>query len=732
MSKIFLSLIFHNHQPVGNFNAVFAEAFEKAYRPLTNCLDRHPNIKVTMQFTGPLIDWLKEHQPAYLEHVASQVARGQLEILSGGYYEPILSMLQDADKLGQIRKMNDTVEEIFGTKPRGMWLAERIWEPHFAKPINEAGIDYTVIDDAHFKAAGFTPDQLFGYFVTEEQGYPLKLLPTQTKLRYLIPWRPVSEVIGWLREQANERNVPGKPPAWAIMGDDGEKFGLWPQTYQSIWGEKWMDQFLDAIENNSHWIETIHPQSYIDQYPAWGRAYIPTASYMEMGEWALPSPQSYYLRDLREQYEQQLEYIPEWDDLKRQEYENILQFLSGSFWRNFLVKYPEINHMHKRGLALSKRLHALPDTPERQAALEALWASQCNGAYWHGVFGGVYLFHIRAANYGNIIGAEAIADELEGKSGLWLEQTDFNADSYDEILASNGQLAIVVEPAQGGMITELDYRPLFYNLLNIMSRHPEGYHIQIREAAETNMLMTPEDDRNQFEGEPVRAKEKGLEKHIHIDWHRHGMLLDHFFATDVHLQNFVEAKYNERGDFTNQTYQVEHSQSGDQISITLWREGGVWLHGVHQPVLVRKTIILHKNTSELNAYYEVINKGDTPLKTRFGVETSLGFDGGDNRDHHYIKFADEWHGLGDVAEFHEVRDYSVVSERYGFEVNVALSETAEIWHYPLAPITLSEGGFERVHQGMVALQWWHLNLGINESWEAHIKIGIEKRPPMKD
>ena len=728
MTKIYLSLVFHNHQPVGNFHSVFAEAFEKAYHPLTNCLDRHPNIKVTMQFTGPLIDWLKEHQPAYLDQVAGQVARGQLEILSGGYYEPILSMLQDADKLGQIRKMNETVEEIFGTKPRGMWLAERIWEPHFAKPIREAGIDYTIIDDAHFKAAGFTPEQLFGYFVTEEQGYPLKLLPTQTKLRYLIPWRSVGEVIGWLREQADERHIDGKSPVWAIMGDDGEKFGLWPQTYQSIWGEKWMDQFFDALESNSHWIETIQPQSYLEQFPAWGRAYIPTASYMEMGEWALPSPQSYYLRDLREQYQQQLEYIPQWDDLKRQEYENILQFLRGSFWRNFLVKYPEINQMHKRGLALSKRLHALPDTPEKQAALEALWASQCNCAYWHGVFGGVYLFHIRSANYSNIIGAEVIADELEGRTGLWYEKTDFNADSYNEILASNGQLAIVVEPAQGGMITELDYRPLFYNLLNIMSRHPEGYHIQIREAAETNMLMTPEDDRSQFEGEPVRAKEKGLEEHIHTDWHRHGMFLDHFFGEGAHLHNFVQAQYPEEGDFTNQWYKVQEEQTAEQISIILTREGGVWANGVHQPVLVRKTIVLEKNASHLIANYEVINKGDAPLQTRFGIETAMGFDGGDNRDYHYLRHGDDWHGLGDAAEFDDVTNYEVMSERHGFAVHLELSRAAHVWHYPLAPITLSEGGFERVHQGIVLLQWWHLNLGKNETWQTSVKVAIVPRP----
>lgn len=724
MAKIYLSLVFHNHQPVGNFDFVFEEAFEKAYKPLTNSLDRHPGLKISMHFTGPLLDWLQENQPDYLKRVAAQVERGQLEILSGGYYEPILSMLPDEDKIGQIHKMNAAVKDIFGAEPKGMWLAERIWEPYFAKPIHEGGLDYTIIDDSHFKAAGFVPEELFGYFVTEEQGHPLKLIPTQTKLRYLIPWRTVSEVIGWLHEQADQRPIPGKPPVWAVMGDDGEKFGLWPQTYDSVWEQGWMDQFFEALEHNEHWIETVHPSDYIDRYQAWGRAYLPTASYMEMGEWALPSPQSWILRDLREQYEQQLEYIPDWDQDKREEIENILQFLRGSFWRNFLVKYPEINQMQKRGVALSKRVHVLPDSPEKQQALDHLWAAQCNCAYWHGVFGGIYLFHIRSANYANLIQAERIIEKAEGKESLWFDKIDFNADSYDEILVANGILMGVIEPAVGGILTELDYRPENYNLINIMSRHPEGYHIQIREAAQTNMLMTPGDDPQNFEGEPIRAKEKGLEDRIFIDWHRRGMFVDHFLGEGTTLENFESVQYPEQGDFANQAYEVSVKQTGDQIIVTLSRDGAVWRGDYRHPVRVEKQFIFTNDTAAVEAQYNVSNLGTGHFNSRFGVETALGYDGGNNRDYHYIRNGEDWHGLGETGGFDELDHYQVVSERHGFNVNVTLSQAGTLWHFPLAPITLSEGGFERVHQGMVILQSWQLNLEPGETWTGSIKIAL--------
>lgn len=721
MSQIYLSLVLHNHQPVGNFDFIFQDAFDKAYLPLLDALERHPKIVVGMHFTGPLLDWLLAKQADYLKRVALLVQRGQVEILSGAYYEPILAMLQDEDKIGQIEKQNQVVQEIFGTQASGMWLAERIWEPHLAKPIHQAGIEYTILDDTHFTAAGFSNEDLFGYFVTEEQGAALKLVPSQTKLRYLIPWRPVDEVIEWLREQAQQRQSPGKPPVWAVIGDDGEKFGMWPMTYDSIWGKGWLEDFFAALDENADWLTLIKPGDYVRQFKARGTAYVPTAAYAEMNEWALPSPDSWYLRDLREGYELQLESIPEWDQNKREELERVLRFARGSFWRNFLVKYPEINHMQKRGLALSKRIHALPPSPLRDKALDELWASQCNCGYWHGVFGGVYLFHIRSAIYTHIIEAEKLLDQ---QTGIWLEQSDFNADSYDEVLTGNGPLSLVIEPAVGGILTELDYRPASYNLLNVMTRHPEGYHIQIREAAATNMLMVPGDSPNKFEGEPVRAKERGLEKFIYEDWHQRGMFVDHFLGEQTTLHGFESVQYPEQGDFANQQYEVSIEEQSDHLSIRLIRHGNVWIGTRQLPVSVEKVLKLVQGESKLQASYRVTNRGDMLLQGRFGVEMALGFDGGDNREYCYMDIAGNQVGMGESGESLGIRSYEAVSKLRQFRVQIDLSNAATLWRFPLAPISLSESGFGRVHQGIVSMPWWDLKLGPNEAFNVEIGLAI--------
>ncbi|MDA2917599.1 hypothetical protein MYX64_12310, partial [Nitrospinae bacterium AH_259_B05_G02_I21] len=124
----------HNHQPVGNLDFVMEGAYRQAYLPFLEVLERHPAICMTLHWSGPLIDWLEEARPDYLKRARALVERGQIEVLSGGYYEPILPIIPDRDKVGQIEKLTSKVEELFGTRPEGMWLAERVWEPSLPKP----------------------------------------------------------------------------------------------------------------------------------------------------------------------------------------------------------------------------------------------------------------------------------------------------------------------------------------------------------------------------------------------------------------------------------------------------------------------------------------------------------------------------------------------------------------------------------------------------------------------
>ena len=92
MKNITLLIGIHCHQPVGNFDHVFHRAFNDCYLPLIKTLKKHPKVRFAMHYSGPLIEWLESNEKSYLDEVGEMVERKQVEMMSGGFYEPILAV----------------------------------------------------------------------------------------------------------------------------------------------------------------------------------------------------------------------------------------------------------------------------------------------------------------------------------------------------------------------------------------------------------------------------------------------------------------------------------------------------------------------------------------------------------------------------------------------------------------------------------------------------------------
>ena len=143
------------HQPLGNFPWVFQDAYEKSYQPLLETISKYPEIKVNLHITGPLLLWLKENQPEYINLICELYKKKQIEIVGGGFYEPILAILPEADRLKQIQMTIHWWESNYGITPHGLWLAERVWTPDLPRTLAKAGIEFVFIDDYLFRMAGF-------------------------------------------------------------------------------------------------------------------------------------------------------------------------------------------------------------------------------------------------------------------------------------------------------------------------------------------------------------------------------------------------------------------------------------------------------------------------------------------------------------------------------------------------------------------------------------------------
>src|SRR2546425_5344024 len=456
--KFHLSLLIHAHQPCGNFEHVLEKAYDSSYLPFIEHLEKHPKVHLGLHYSGPLLTWIEQHRPEYFVRLKKLVQSGQVELIGGGFYEPILVSIPPEDQFEQITRLACYLEAHFGARPSGAWLAERVWEPQLPAALAAANVAYTLVDDMHFLCAGFEPEELFGAYVAEDQGKTVWLYPGQKALRYLIPFGKVADVITYLRDAASLH-----PGGVAAMGDDMEKFGVWPGTHEHCYKDGWLSDFFTALEANSDWLEVSTPVDYLETHSALGRADLPTASYTEMMEWALPTR-------VRQRYHEVLKEFS-----ARPE---VLSFIRGGSWRGFFRKDPESNLLHKKMLRVSARIAATPASPDRSKSpdqlpqpRDLLLRAQCNDTYWHGIFGGIYAPHLRTDPWRNLIRAEAIADrQTPGALVPRVELLDYDADGANELLITSPEAQALLKPSDGGTIAALDFRPAAATLVNSILR----------------------------------------------------------------------------------------------------------------------------------------------------------------------------------------------------------------------------------------------------------------------
>jgi len=704
MKKINFLFGIHNHQPVGNFDFVFEEAYQKSYLPFIEVLKNHPQIRIAIHFSGILLDWINAHHPDYMSKLQGMVEQGQLEILTGGFYEPILAVIPKADRLGQIKKLTATVKEIFGYQARGMWLAERIWEPTLPSTLYESGVEYTILDDTHFKYAGLRDEDLRGYYLTEDLCNTVRLFPISKRLRYTIPFEEPQATIDHLRSLVSEDSN-----AIVVFADDGEKFGVWPNTYDHVYTNGWLDRFFSEIEQNLDWINIMHFSEAVDRIKPLGRIYLPTASYAEMGEWSLFSrAQQQFVEFERYLHEQGV-------------FEQNGVFVRGGFWRNFLAKYREVNDMHKKMIYVSKQIWQKPEGERKNlyAAMDHVWAAQCNCPYWHGVFGGIYLSHIRDAIYRHLIEAEKELDRLDG-SGRKLPRIivkDLNVDGYDEVLLETSTLNAYFDLKAGGMLYELDYKPLAKNILDTMTRRHEAYHQQLDRA----ITADQQNGETASIHDLVLAKEPDLKSKLHYDFYDRKALIDHFIPANTSLPDFAAARYEERGNFVNQPYRLTNQkETKNGLEIQLQREGQV--NGA--PVRVLKQITLNNTDGKMRIDYELSNLSNREIDTVFGVEFNFGLQAGHADDRYYYlqngKPDDPYldsSGILEETDFIGLRD-----DWRRLDIGVQSNQPARIWRFPIETISLSEGGFERVYQSSAVLFSWAIKR--IKTWQVEIVLNV--------
>jgi len=707
--KFHLTLLIHAHQPCGNFEHVLEKAYDSSYLPFIEHLEKHPKVHLGLHYSGPLLAWIEKHRPEYFARLKELVQAGQVELVGGGFYEPILVSIPPEDQYEQITRLGAYLEKHFGRLPSGAWLAERVWEPQLPTALGAANVAYTLVDDMHFLAAGFEPEELFGAYLAEDRGKTVSLYPGQKALRYLIPFGKVEDVIAYLRDAASVH-----PDGVAAMGDDMEKFGVWPGTHDHCYKDGWLSDFFTALEENSDWLTVSTPGGYLETHAPLGRADLPTASYTEMMEWALPTR-------VRQRYHEVLkEFSPR---------PEVLCFLRGGSWRGFFRKYPESNLLHKKMLRVSARIASAPvrhdgskTNDELLQARDLLLRAQCNDAYWHGIFGGIYAPHLRTDPWRNLIRAEAIADrQIPGALVPRVELLDYDADGTNELLFTSLEAQVLLKPGDGGTIAALDFRPAAATLVNSILRRPEAYHTRLREAA-----GKPATGAVASIHEQTRVKEPGLERFLRYDrWPRHAFRVLIFDPARTHA-DYEALELREDPGFAGGAFTVKSSAPHEA---ELFRSDS--LTPLEKSESVTPKLLLLKQYSfspALNAFEaaceitlkfkEVLEK---PLAV--GIESVINLLAPTEPD----RFFETPLGKKNLR-FSGSMPGPILRMEDGWQrVRVSLHAplVEEFWVSPIETVSESEEGFERVYQGSQILAVWHPPLTTQKTWSTHLVWRIE-------
>jgi alpha-amylase len=444
-----------------------------------------------------------------------------------------------------------------------------------------------------------------------------------------------------------------------------------------VYDEGWLDQFFSALEREQAWLKTERFHDYVGMTRPLASVYLPCGSYEEMLEW------------------------------------------SGGYFRNFFTKYPEANAMQQKMLRVSHQLQkvhssefivqsatakslkgkkksqlATRNSRLLQQAQQELYTGQCNCAYWHGVFGGLYLTHLRRAVYTHLINADALLNKALGQASSVMS-VDADGDGQEELSLTTPTMQMVVDPAKGATVTEWSLYGPRINLLDTLSRRLEPYHEKLRAKQLTGVAASGQTPASIHD--LLSVKEDNLAAYLIYDTHRRSAFLDYALQGMPTLQEVVRSTWAERQLWPSGPFQLEPSAPGarntQSLDVTMVRAIG--------DGFLRKTIQLAMR-QPIVTYRYAVDKLSVPV---VGLEFNLAL-----RDERY---------LARPQEFHRIDSFRVDEPGVGVSLELSMESPATLFVFPIETVSESEEGLERTYQGLALVCLW--SLSGSRSWASSLK-----------
>lgn len=414
-------------------NADYKSVYENYFKPLGTYLYAHPEIPFAFYFTGTQFDLIKQKNPEFIEILRKLYNRKQIELLGGGYYNPVFPILFPLDRTGQVELLSSTIRKALGKRPRGVVLCASAWDPSLVTSFETCGMEYVELD------VSLLPKEknLYLPLIVSDRGKSLKVISLNTEF---VP-------------QKNEtpdnfikriKSAVDKTSKIESEYSDSDKIITIPMVKESMdvfLQKEWLEDFMNLINTKySDLIKLDLPANCIKDSNSFVPSYIHAGISAEIAKWAL------------EPYKQ--------TEIKANSSVNIYDFMQ---------TYKRSQALYNRMIFVSLLVNQCKgDKMRKKTAREYLWAAQTGDAYVCKSSGILVNSQERQNAYRKLTDAEKLVRECE-EFHESVTSYDYNCDGFNEYLCRMDKFNACINP-RGGCIFELDVMKKSGNYADNMSR----------------------------------------------------------------------------------------------------------------------------------------------------------------------------------------------------------------------------------------------------------------------
>ncbi len=324
--------------------------------------------------------------------------------------------------------------------------------------------------------------------------------------------------------------------------------------------------------------------------------------------------------------------------------------------------------------------------PAHGAAVANLGRGQCNCAYWHGIFGGLYLNYLRHAIFYHLLKAEV---ELERCKGLVkrpsMQAIDHDGLGWDQVLVRGFELDALFDPGHGLCLSRLDYLPTHYCWSNVFTRRREAYHKLVPKA-----VLKDEDTGHDSIHDRILTKERGLERKLVFDkYPRSGFIT--YFSHLNNLESLLEVP--DRPDHVFEaTFNDYFVQTQPPVLSTTLLKAIV----PHAGFTIEKRARLTKAGLALTAK---LVDGQLPVEDGlFCLEFNFTLLTDQSPERHLLLDGTEV-SLSELISFTGITQIALVDDWQHRKLTLFCATPFQAVCYPVKTVSSSEGGFEQTYQG---------------------------------